>query len=194
MPPKKRPDAPLPGGQPLGRAGVRLTAPAREDLARLDGSPLVWALKKMLLLETDPRAGQPLLGSLIGYRKLVVGNRDWRIVWRATIDERGARSIEIAEVWAVGARSDSDVYLEMTRRVEALGDSPVRHSLSAVIDDLGRRAKGLTAQPPDQVPLGPEQWLVDRLVHTAGLNLADVLAMTSEQAVDAWTAHITRQP
>lgn len=68
----------------------------------------------MLLLEADPLAGEPLLGSLIGYRKLVVGNRDWRIVWRAVTDQRGIVSVEIAEVWAVGARADSEVYSEMT--------------------------------------------------------------------------------
>ncbi len=36
---------------------------------------------------------------------------------------------------------------------------------------------------------------MDRLVHPASLDLdrRDVLAMTSEEAVDEWTAHITRQ-
>ena len=58
----------------------------------------------MLLLERDPLAGEPLLGTLVGYRKLVVGNRDWRIVWRASTDQRGTLTIEIAEVWAVVAR------------------------------------------------------------------------------------------
>ncbi len=65
---------------------VWLTDPAVEDLQRLDDAPLVWALKKMLLLETDPLAGEPLLGSLIGYRKLVVDNRDWRLIWKASQD------------------------------------------------------------------------------------------------------------
>lgn len=188
---KKRP--PPPPGPPPGRAEVWLTDPARADLDRLDGAPLVWALKKMLLLETDPLAGEPLLGSLVGYRKLVVGNRDWRIIWRAINDQRGTVSVEIAEVWAVGARSDSEVYVEMTGRVDSLGDSPVRRSLAAVLDELGKRVTGLAAQPPHQAPSRPEDWLVDRLVYTAGLNRDDVLAMTSEQAVDAWTAHITQQ-
>ena len=170
-----------------------MTAPAVADLHRLDGAPLVWALKKMLLLESDPLAGEPLLGSLIGYRKLVVGNRDWRIVWRAIPDERGDLTIEIAEVWAVGARADSEVYSEMTERVASLGDSPVRRSLADILDELGKRAKGLRAQPVHQPPSQPEAWLVDRLVHTAGLRRGDILAMTSEQAVDAWTAHITGQ-
>lgn len=191
MPGKKRPAAqPV---RPTSHAEVWLTAPAVADLHRLDGAPLVWALKKMLLLEADPHAGEPLLGSLTGYRKLVVGNRDWRIVWRATTDQRGNLTIEIAEVWAVGARADSEVYSEMTDRVASLGDSPVRRSLADILDELGRRARGLRAQPVQQPPSRPEGWLVDRLVHTAGLDRGDVLAMTGEEAVDAWTAHITRQ-
>lgn len=191
MPGKKRPSPPP--GPHTSRAEVWLTDPARADLDRLDGAPLVWALKKMLLLEKDPHAGEPLMGTLIGYRKLVVGNRDWRIIWRASTDQRGTLTIEIAEVWAVGARSDSEVYTEMTQRVASLGDSPVRRSLAAVLDQLGKRAKGLAAQPPQQAPSRPEDWLVDRLVHTAGLERDDVVAMTSEQAVDAWTAHVTQQ-
>ena len=188
MPPnKKRATAAIKGAE------VWLTDPAVEDLQRPDGAPLVWALKKMLLLESDPRAGEPLLGSLIGYRKLVVGNRDWRIVWRATTDERGAVSIEVAEVWAVGARSESAAYAEMTARVASLADSPVRRSLAAIQDELGKRAKGLQATPVADVPSGPERWLVDRLVHAAGVDRDEVLAMCSEQAVDAWTGYIIRQ-
>jgi mRNA interferase RelE/StbE len=178
---------------PSRHAEVWLTTPALADLRRLDGAPLVWALKKMLLLEDDPLAGEPLLGSLIGYRKLVVGNRDWRIAWRAITDDRGDLTIEIAEVWAVGARADSEVYSEMTERVASLGDSPVRRSMADILGELGKRVKGLPAQPVHEPPSRPEAWLVDRLVHTAGLRRNDALSMSSEQAVDAWTAHITRQ-
>lgn len=65
------------------RTVVRLTDPAVDDLAglmRKDPKIARWALKKMIQLETDPEAGQPLVGALIGWRKLTVGNRDWRIV------------------------------------------------------------------------------------------------------------------
>lgn len=186
MPPRKR------SGQ-SGPAEVWLTDPAVEDLRRLDGAPLVWALKKMLLLETDPLAGEPLLGSLVGYRKLVVGNRDWRVIWRATSDERGAMTVEIAEVWAVGARSDGEVYAEMERRVASLGATPVRRSLEAIVGELGRGAKGVQVTPVTVVPSAPEAWLVERLVHTAGLDRNEVLGMTSEQAVDAWTDFISRK-
>lgn len=186
MPAKKR-------SRNSGPAEVWLTDPAIEDLQRLDGAPLVWALKKMLLLETDPLAGQPLLGSLIGYRKLVVGNRDWRIIWRTSTTERGILMVEIAEVWAVGARSDGEAYTEMDRRVRSLGDTPVRTSLRAVVGELGVRAKGVQPAAVAIAPSAPEGWLVERLVHTAGLDRASVLAMTSEQAVDAWTDFVTRQ-
>ena len=162
---------------------VWLTDAAVEDLERLDGAALVWALKKMLLLETSSEAGEPLMGNLTGYRKLVVSDRDWRIVWRATTNERGAVIIEVSEVWAVGARSDDEVYAEMTARLAAAPSTPALRSLSAVVDALGRRARKV-------VP--PEPWLVERLVHTVGLDRDEVLSMTSEQAVDAWTAFMMR--
>lgn len=154
---------------------------------------MVWALKKMLLLETDPLAGEPLLGSLVGYRKLVVGNRDWRVIWRAISNERGTLTVEIAEVWAIGARSDGEVYAEMERRVASLGATPVRRSLEAIVGELGRGAKGVEVTPVAVVPAAPEAWLVERLVHSAGLDRDEVLGMTSEQAVDAWTDFITRR-
>ena len=89
------PDAP--------RAVVRLTEDAIADLHRLhrkDPQIVRWAFKKMLLLERSVDAGEPLLGDLIGFRKLVVGDRDWRIVWRTTTDTVGATVIDVAEVWA----------------------------------------------------------------------------------------------
>jgi len=164
---------------------VWLTDAAFEDLHRLDGAPLVWALKKMLLLETDPYAGEPLAGRL-------VGNRDWRLVWRVVTDERGAVIVDIAEVWAVGARTDAAVYEEMVTRVDDLPDGRIRRSLSEVVDQLGKRAKGLRPRPPLNPPAPVEGWLVERLVHTAGLDRGEVNAMTSEQAVDAWAEYRMR--
>lgn len=71
------------------RALVRLTEPAVDDLRELyrkDPQIVRWCFKKMLLLESSPEAGEPLVGGLIGFRKLVVGDRDWRIGggWTAT--------------------------------------------------------------------------------------------------------------
>jgi mRNA interferase RelE/StbE len=82
---------------------VRLTEPAIDDLhalARKDPQIVRWCLKKMLLLERDPMAGEPLLGGLIGFRRLVVSDRHWRIVWRVVEDDASGTLVDIAEVWA----------------------------------------------------------------------------------------------
>lgn len=178
------------------RAFVRLTEPAVDDLHRLakrDPQILRQALKKMLLLQRDPRAGGPLVGGLTGFRKLTVGDRHWRIVWRVTGDERGHEVVEVAEVWAAGARSDGEVYAEMNERVEALPDTPRTMQLADVIDTLGRSGRqiGAVRQPAHEaVP----SWLVDRLVHTAGMNHHEVVGLTAEEAMEVWEAFITRRP
>lgn len=172
---------------------VRLIAPAVDDLARLarrDPQVLRQVLKKLLLLERDPHAGAPLLGALVGFRKLVVGDRHWRIVWRVGDDERGRTVVEVAEVWAVGARADAEVYAEMAGRVAALPDEPSSRALAEVVELLGRAAGEIrpTAEPVvEPVP----SWLVDRLVHTAGRDRAEVESMAPEEAMAAWEAHIT---
>lgn len=48
------------------------------------------ALKKCLMRERDPEAGKPLKEGRIGYRTLVVGDRDWRIIWRVTHEGNGS--------------------------------------------------------------------------------------------------------
>jgi mRNA interferase RelE/StbE len=175
------------------RAYVRLTEPAVADLERLvavDPQIVRWALKKMLLLERDPEAGRPLLGDLIGWRKLVVGDRDWRIVWRVMTDEAGNQVIDIAEVWAVGARADAEVYAEMSDRITTLGHNPTAQALSEVIERLGGAAGSVTAatEPvPDPVP----PWLVDRLVHQVRMSPDAVAELTGAEAMQAWEAFIT---
>ena len=166
--------------QPPGapNAYVRLTAPAFEDLERLlkkDPQIVRWALKKMILLERDPEAGDPLLGSLVGWRKLTVGDRDRRIVWRVTIDDAGSLDITIAEVWAVGARSKAEVYDEMNARIVAAEQTPSTIALGEVIEMLGRHAArddlAVSIEPrTDPVP----DWLRERLIHTAHLLPRDV--------------------
>ena len=106
---------------------VRLTEDAIADLHRLgkkDPEIVRAVFKKMLLLERSPDAGEPLLGALVGFRKLVVGDRHWRIVWRVTADTDGTPILDISEIWAVGARSDSEIYEELKARVARIGDDP----------------------------------------------------------------------
>jgi mRNA interferase RelE/StbE len=178
------------------RAFVRLTEPALGDLERLltvDPQIVRWALKKMLLLERDPEAGRPLLGDLIGWRKLVVGDRDWRVVWRVTTDDIGNTVIEIAEVWAVGARADAEVYAEMNDRIAALGDNPTTQALSSVIARLRRAGGGVAAAiEPASDPVPP--WLLDRLVHRLHMTPDEVAHLSGAEAMRRWEAFITGRP
>jgi mRNA interferase RelE/StbE len=181
------------------RTVVRLTDPAVEDLAglmRKDPQIARWALKKMIQLESDPEAGLPLVGDLIGWRKLTVGNRDWRIVWRVTHDESGEVVVDVAEVWAAGARSDGEVYAEMTDRVRTLPDSPRTTALADLVSRFGKLSAGLyPAREPEGVidpPPTLPQWLRDRLIEQVGLRVDSVDALTLEEAVDTWTAWSSR--
>jgi mRNA interferase RelE/StbE len=177
------------------RCVVRLTEPAFADLRTLMGlDPQIvrWALKKMLLLERDPQAGEALHGALIGWRKLVVGNRDWRVVWRVTHDVAGVVVVDVAEVWAVGARSDQAVYKEMTSRVATLPSSPATLALAEVVTRLGRLAQDLGGQP-ESVPLEDlPDWLVERLLRQVRLPRDQVARMSLQEAVDAWTQWSSR--
>jgi mRNA interferase RelE/StbE len=123
---------------------------------------------------------------LIGWRKLAVSNRDWRIIWRVTSDESSI-VIDVAEVWAVGARADSEVYEEMRSRVATLPPAPRTVALGEVIKRLGKVTAGLPAspEPPTAAPL--PDWLIKRLTHQVGLAPDAVARMNLQEAVDAWT-------
>ena len=145
------------------------------------------ALKKCLMLERDPEAGQPLKGGLIGYRKLVVGDRDWRVVWRVTHHESGDIVVDVAEVWAVGARSDDEVYHEMSDRVRTLGRDPHTLPLAEAIEALGKLAHGLQAQPETTDELPP--WLAHVLTSVVGMPDQEVRHLSTEQAQSIWDAY-----
>lgn len=176
-------------------AYVRLTCPAFQDLTGLlkkDPQIVRWALKKMLLLERNPEAGEPLLGTPVGWRKLTVGDRNWRIVWRVGVDDSGSITITIAEIWAVGARSDAAVYDEVTARVAAAPRTEASMALSEVIQLLGKHASTTAIRPmPEPVPDPVPHWLRDRLVHTADLSFQDVAAMTGSEAMTRWERYMT---
>lgn len=163
---------------------VRLISAAVEDLILLqkqDPQLLREALKKCLLSERSAMAGEPLLGALIGLRKLKVGDWQRRIVWRVRHEGDDA-VVEIAEVWAVGWREDTAVYEELERRLAQLGDDPVALPLSEVIASLGRHVAGIDATP-EPAPIEPvPKWIRNGLV-SAGMALEDIEAMSSEEAL-----------
>jgi mRNA interferase RelE/StbE len=172
------------------RVVVRLIEPAFDDLRallRLDPQIVRWAVKKMLRLERNPQAGAELHGTLIGWRKLTVSNRDWRIVWRVTSDESGDVIVDVAEVRAVGGRADSEVYEEMRSRVATLPPAPRTVALGEAIERLGKVVTGLSASPEPPMTAPLPDWLVKRLTHQVGLAPDTVARMNLQEAVDAWT-------
>ncbi|MGH2531686.1 MAG: type II toxin-antitoxin system RelE family toxin [Thermomicrobiales bacterium] len=79
-------------------------------------------LKKLLRLEEIGKdAGMPLGRGLAGWRKIVVGDRNWRIIFTVNHDET------VATVSVIGDREDAGCYQEAHRRIQALGEG---HSAS----------------------------------------------------------------
>jgi mRNA interferase RelE/StbE len=156
---------------------------------------LKWVMKKFLLIESNPEAGAPLGGGPYGYRKLTVGDRDWRIVWRVTFDDTGQLIVDIGEIWAVGARKHSEVYTEMRRRVAALPEGPQTKTFQEVLAlleaCLTKKRRRAPSHPTTDDTLAPT-WLVDDLVNLAGYARSDVEALTERQAMSAWVAYRSR--
>lgn len=182
---------------PTRPARVRLTGDAVTDLERLhrlDPDALRTVLKKMLLLERSPLAGEPLLGALVGFRKLVAGDRTWRIVWRVTEDDSHDPVLDIAEVWAAGARADEQVYQELSARVErAKGDSrPAVRALAAVVAEMGRLYRSVDAAPePARGPDFPD-WLARGLAEVLHLTEREIAAISVDEAQRRLAEHWSR--
>lgn len=169
-------------------ADISFTDAAIDDLRRIGPDAVPRVLKKVLLLVEDAEAGQPLGGELTSFRKLVVGRNTWRVVYRIGED----KSVEICEIWAVGERADAEVYREATARLKAAGTTrPELVELAEVVERLGRLAGDIeVARPPRRDPV--PDWLAERLVHTAGVSREEVAALDLQQAVDLWTAYMSR--
>ena len=174
---------------------VRLTNDAVGDIERLirKGDPQVvrWALKKMIHLEQDPEAGEALIGGLTGWRKITVGDRDWRLVWWVTHDDDGAVVVDVAEVWAFGARSEAAVYEEMTDRIAVAPQVPPTQALAEVLATLGRLTEDFKATPEPSAPEPPPRWLRESLVYVVRLPSDQVDGMTREAAEQAWADYTT---
>lgn len=175
-------------------AYIRLTDPAIEDMValfRLDPSVMRKVITKMLILELNPEAGEPLLGDLMGWRKLTVGGRNWRIIWRANKDKDGDQLIEVAQVWAIGARRDSEMYDEMKRRLAFAPSSPKTKALFEVLELFSDKVGDVVATP-EPIDSPAPKWLLDRLEHTIGLHADQIRGLSVEQAMEIWEEYIRR--
>lgn len=117
---------------------VELIDEAVEDLGRHAATgnlPLI--LKKLIRLEEVGKdAGLPLGRGLTGWRKIVVGDRAWRIIFTNNPEET------VATVWVIGDRDDAECYQDAQRRVRALGKAqPQAASLAAVMFQLSQTQK-----------------------------------------------------
>jgi len=114
---------------------VELRPEAVDDLLRYAASgnlPLFF--KKLLRLEAVGNdAGLPLGRGLTGWRKIVVGDRTWRIVFKTDPAET------VATIWVIGDRDDNACYEEATRRVQATGENqPEAISLAATMFQISQ--------------------------------------------------------
>lgn len=159
------------------------------------GDPQVvrWALKKMIHLEQNPEAGDALLGGLLGWRKLTVGDRAWRLVWRVTHDDAGEAIVDVAEIWAFGARSDAEVYHEMEARIATAPRTLHTKALADVLATLGRLTHDIEATPEPTTPEPPPKWLRESLLYVVRLPVDQVDAMNREAAEQIWSDYTTGQ-
>lgn len=117
---------------------VELIDEAVEDLVRYaETGNLPLFLKKLIRLEDVGKdAGLPLWGDLVGWRKIIVGDRTWRIIF--TTDPGDT----VATVWVIGDRDDARCYEDALRRVQASGTAqPPAASLAAVMFQLSQMQK-----------------------------------------------------
>ncbi len=146
-----------------------------------------------MLIQRSPFAGEALIGGLIGYRKLTVGNRHWRIVWRVLVDDSDAPIVEIAEVWAIGARTDSVIYNEVRRRITRLGDTPEVVAIRSILERFAHSPSEFEdASSPIESPDPVPPWLADRLEKQIGMSNAEVTALSGEVAMGIWEEFITK--
>jgi len=88
------------------------------------------------------------------------------------------------------ARAESAIYAEMTRRVATLPKNPQTIALGDVIESLGRTAMGLRVEEQQSREPLPE-WLLSRLVYTAGFARREVESLDAEAAMELWERYIT---
>lgn len=115
-------------------AKVQLTSDAREDLRDLDGSARQVVLKAIKKLEKEPeKRGLPLgsrqASNLTTFRKLVVGDREYRVVYR--VEQDGT----VVVVWVIGRRADNECYELALSRLRLHGDQELAAMATRLLEE-----------------------------------------------------------
>lgn len=121
---------------------VELLDDAVVDLARqAESGKLKLFFKKLLEIEQKgSEAGEPLGRDLVGWRKITVGNRNWRIVFRVDKDEA------VATVCVIGDREDGICYEEAKRRADRAQDNDAASLAESMMTLFGSRKERKAAQ------------------------------------------------
>jgi len=121
---------------------VELIDDAIADLAKHAGSGKLRSFfKKLLEIEAKgSQAGEPLGRDLVGWRKLTVGDRDWRIVFRVDKAET------VATVCVIGDRDDGACYEEAKKRAVDLKDEDAASLAESMMELFGSRKERKAAQ------------------------------------------------
>jgi mRNA interferase RelE/StbE len=114
---------------------VQLIDEAVVDLVdQAESGNLKQFFKKLLEIEANgSQAGEPLGRNLVGWRKITVGNRNWRILFRVDKDET------VATVCVIGDREDAACYEEAQRRAQQIKDADATGLAASMMDLLGTR-------------------------------------------------------
>ncbi len=114
---------------------VQLIDDALADLLKLAESGKLRAfLKKLIEIEQKgSQAGVALGKGLTGWRKLTVGDRDYRIVFRVNPDET------VATICVIGDREDEACYVEAQKRAEHIKNADALSLAEAMMEVHGSR-------------------------------------------------------
>lgn len=160
---------------------VSLIKPAAEDLQRLSKKNLSLTrvlVKKLIFISAAPSdVGVPLSGPLASMRKLKVGDRIWRIVWKVI------RRKEV-EVWGIGKRDRSEVYKEVERRIQILGAKPETVSLAELLASLRDRSI------PAIAANGISSEIIKALHTEMGLSISTILTLQPQEAESLYERYV----
>jgi mRNA interferase RelE/StbE len=121
---------------------VELVDEAIVDLADLaESGNLKQFFRKLVEIEANgSQAGEPLGRNLVGWRKITVGNRNWRIVFRVDKEEA------VATVCVIGDREDAACYEEAQRRAQQISDADATSLAASMMELLGSRKQRKAAR------------------------------------------------
>jgi mRNA interferase RelE/StbE len=121
---------------------VELIDDAVADLAKhAESGKLKLFFRKLLEIEASgSQAGEPLGRDLVGWRKITVGNRDWRIVFRVD------RAETVATVCVIGDRDDGARYEEAKKRADDIEDVDAASLAESMMELFGSRKERKAAQ------------------------------------------------